>query len=87
MLHILWFYLYKTLQINYCMLGTESEGRGWLQPVGIFLGDGTVLYSDLSGESMIMLLSKLRTVHFRYASIKWNTKYKITEISVNKLKW
>lgn len=71
MLHILWFYLYNILQTNYCMLSTQSEGTDWLQPVEIFLGDSTVQYSGSRGESIIMLLFKLRTVHFSYASIKW----------------
>lgn len=43
-----------------------SEERDWLQPVEIFLGDTESRgeYSDSRGESIIMLLSKLRTVHF-----------------------
>lgn len=58
------------------MLNAQSEGRDWLQPVEIFLGNSTDSrgeYSDSKGESIIMFLSKLRTVHLNYASIKWNT--------------
>ena len=58
------------------MLNTQSERRDWLQPVEIFLGDSTDSrgeYSDSKGESIIMLLSKLRAAHLSYASIKWNT--------------
>lgn len=58
------------------MLNAQCEGRDWLQPVEIFLGNSTDSrgeYSDSKGESIIMLLSKLTTVHLSYASIKWNT--------------
>lgn len=58
------------------MLNAQCEGRDWLQPVEIFLGNSTDSrgeYSDSKGESILMLLSKLTTVHLSYASIKWNT--------------
>lgn len=69
--HILWYCLCDILQTSECACEAQREREEMPTPYRTFLAIGTALYPDFSGEARSMHLSKLRTVHFNYVSLKW----------------